>query len=553
MKDRLSNCTYVWAATIVLGLGLWAGAAAHAAVRKGLAPAAPGSSGVPGGSAICGNAIIDAGEQCDDGNTTSGDGCSSKCQKEDCGNGVVDFGEQCDDGNTSSGDGCSSTCRFEVCGNGIIDAGEVCDDGNTVDGDGCNSDCQEEKCGNGVVDAGEECDDGNTTDGDGCSANCTTEEEGPACGNGIIEAGEVCDDGNTVDGDGCNSDCQEEKCGNGVLDAGEACDDGNNTNGDGCSSTCELESCGDGTVQDGEQCDPPGSTPNPEFPGNLCREDCTYCGDGLVNDGEACDFNAPGAPESCRTNCTIEETLGCRFTGGGVDTDGNWDHTLEDGSTVRNGAGRVPPGIDRYTFGGQAGAHSALPPQPWGEWTHHQQEGPSGSFTFHGGTASAPLGTEIDAIRCSDPGFCNPARHAPAKQLDFDGVGTFKEIGNGSNAPVWEIPDAHVTDEGHGNQNFGGTFHWFEVNIDDLGEPGRLNTGAPDSETCPSIAFGEKGALPLADCSCPDFYRITIYDGVDAQTLATSGPNKTVVIYEAYGYIDGGNLQIHPLTGFDSH
>lgn len=23
------------------------------------------------------------------------------------------------------------------------------------------------------------------------------------------------------------------------------------------------------------------------------------------------------------------------------------------------------------------------------------------------------------------------------------------------------------------------------------------------------------------------------------------------VIYQVYGYIDGGNLQIHPLTGFD--
>ena len=30
-----------------------------------------------------------------------------------CGNGVVDPGEQCDDGNTTSGDGCSSTCQFE--------------------------------------------------------------------------------------------------------------------------------------------------------------------------------------------------------------------------------------------------------------------------------------------------------------------------------------------------------------------------------------------------------------------------------------------------------
>lgn len=32
----------------------------------------------------------------------------------DCGNGVVDNGEQCDDGNTAAGDGCSATCTTET-------------------------------------------------------------------------------------------------------------------------------------------------------------------------------------------------------------------------------------------------------------------------------------------------------------------------------------------------------------------------------------------------------------------------------------------------------
>jgi cysteine-rich repeat protein len=31
-----------------------------------------------------------------------------------CGNGSVEAGEQCDDGNTTSGDGCSATCKIEV-------------------------------------------------------------------------------------------------------------------------------------------------------------------------------------------------------------------------------------------------------------------------------------------------------------------------------------------------------------------------------------------------------------------------------------------------------
>lgn len=302
----------------------------------------------------------------------------------------------------------------------------------------------------------------------------------------------------------------------------------------------------------------------------LTSEGSTFsAGDFSVGFGGAAKGNVGGVPSM----------LGCRFTGGGVDTDQNWDHTLESGEMVRNGAGHLPPGIDRYQFGGQAGANTGSPPQPSGEWTHHQQTGPSGSFTFHGGTSSAPAGTEIDAIRCSDPGYCAQARPAPTKQLDFDGIGTFRNLGKGNKAPAWAIPNATLSGEG-GGKTFRGTYHWFEVNIDDLGEPGRFNAGAPDSETCPGRGFGEKSAglhvpdpvsnpgdqillpdSPLAECDCPDFYRITIYDGTQAAdvtvlpdgTIDPSSLDRSTVIYEAYGYIDGGNLQIHPPTGFDTN
>jgi hypothetical protein len=257
--------------------------------------------------------------------------------------------------------------------------------------------------------------------------------------------------------------------------------------------------------------------------------------------------------------------IGCRFTGGGVDTDLNWDGTLEDGSMRRgNGAGNLPDNIDRYQFGGQAGANTALPPQPKGEFTHHQQTGPSGSFTFHAGTASAPVNTEIDKITCTDPGFCQHARPAPAKQLDFEGVGTFKTVGKGKKAPVWGLDDQNQqvvlpftvnVDVGRGNKGYNGTYHWFEANIDDLGEP-RVENTTP-IEACPTLGFGVNGdaADPLngepADCGCPDFYRIKIYNGVFADADGNITPNKAQLIYEAYGYVDGGNLQIHPLTGFD--
>ena len=73
-----------------------------------------------------------------------------------CGNGRVDradpsdptdSGEVCDDGNQTSGDGCSSDCRSdETCGNGVLDPikGELCDDGNHLQHDGCDSRCQPE-------------------------------------------------------------------------------------------------------------------------------------------------------------------------------------------------------------------------------------------------------------------------------------------------------------------------------------------------------------------------------------------------------------------------
>jgi cysteine-rich repeat protein len=65
----------------------------------------------------------------------------------ECGDGVVEGIEECDDGNTTGGDGCTADCTVEgdgVCGDGILDAGEECDDGNTVDGDGCAADCTDE-------------------------------------------------------------------------------------------------------------------------------------------------------------------------------------------------------------------------------------------------------------------------------------------------------------------------------------------------------------------------------------------------------------------------
>ena len=59
--------------------------------------------------------MVDPGEECDDGNNASGDGCSAGCVIEPfCGDGAVDPGEDCDDGAHVPSDGCSPVCRTEM-------------------------------------------------------------------------------------------------------------------------------------------------------------------------------------------------------------------------------------------------------------------------------------------------------------------------------------------------------------------------------------------------------------------------------------------------------
>jgi fibro-slime domain-containing protein len=220
----------------------------------------PSACPIPPG---CGNGALDSDEECDDGNTVSGDGCSLACRQE--------TGFVC----PKPGSACTSTV---ACGDGRVGGKEACDDHNTKDGDGCSADCSKvepgwtcpapgvrclPKCGDGVLTGWEECDDGNMKSGDGCSDTCKVEDgyacsapntpcHKTVCGDGKKEGSESCDDGNTMPGDGCAPDCKSEPvctgtsgcaspCGDGLKLPDEECDDGNQRSGDGCSDKCKLE------------------------------------------------------------------------------------------------------------------------------------------------------------------------------------------------------------------------------------------------------------------------------------------------------------------------
>jgi len=112
------------------------------------------------------------GSSCDDTDLcTIDDECASGLCVGDpmtCGDGAVQggCGEQCDDGDPFSGDGCGSDCRlepgfvcvgepsvcFSECGDGLLASDEECDDGNVIGCDGCSSDCELEDFASGDVD-----------------------------------------------------------------------------------------------------------------------------------------------------------------------------------------------------------------------------------------------------------------------------------------------------------------------------------------------------------------------------------------------------------------
>ncbi|MEW6271003.1 MAG: hypothetical protein AB1689_17100, partial [Thermodesulfobacteriota bacterium] len=314
----------------------------------------------------CGNATLEPGETCDDGNGVGCDGCSHLCQLEptpacpsdgnECTADCVPHagcvyapraGQSCsDDGNACTSDLCSAagTCAHPVrqCNDGIACTVDACqagvgcvatpDDARCNDGESCTSEtcvpslgCQYEEAPDGTA-----CSDGDV---------CTTQDECVA-GGCVAQGPELeCDDDDPCTEDSCHAalGCRNEEdalacgcSGPSPLPAGTACADGNDcTRGDVCdgSGACTPgESCpDDGDACTAESCIVGGGVELCLSMDNQCVADCAASSDGApCSDGSACTTGVcesgvcTTAPVACGDGdpCTGEDycvaVLGCR-------------------------------------------------------------------------------------------------------------------------------------------------------------------------------------------------------------------------------------------------
>lgn len=290
-------------------------------------------------SAACGNGLIDLGEQCDDGNTSDGGGCSRVCQEEAgwtcsgepsvcstiCGDGIAAGTEECDAGgaNGTTECGCQSTCSYRAAAVSCVAATQCAEasacDGlgscltplNKPDGTGCtlpqaSSTCQGGTCGgdgtaaclpgygNCDGDALNGCETAldTLTDCGGCGTPCNVANGVASCATGVCTtvscdvnyslcSGACVDEGS--DSDHCGS-C-DTVCSAGTYCSGGTCTAASSPLGAACVSGGE---CVSGFCVDGICC-------NTSCGGGVAGQSCQSC-NALFTGGAngSCQIASPG-------------------------------------------------------------------------------------------------------------------------------------------------------------------------------------------------------------------------------------------------------------------
>ncbi len=345
----------------------------------------PGPSKVPFDQ-NCGNDSIDDPEVCD-GPDLGGE----TCQSIGAGfSGTLACNTTCDDWVITA-------CTSVLCGNSVIDAGEDCE-GTNLNGQTCQSRgyqggtlacancawdtslCTSPSCGNQTAEGNEVCDGsdrrGNdcTTIGQGftggsltCNGTCTgwvtTACTAATCGNQTAEGNEICD-GSDRRGNDCTT------IGQGFTGGSLTC---NGTCNGWVTTACTAPFCGDNTAQGNEVCD--GSdrrgndctTIGQGFIGGslTCNGTCTgwvttactapFCGNNTAEGTEACDGS-----DLRNNSCT---TIGQGFTGGSLacnSTCTGWNTSACTGPQPVSGSLLGPCGEVRDDFTFTASADSDI-------------------------------------------------------------------------------------------------------------------------------------------------------------------------------------------------
>lgn len=294
---------------------------------------------------ICGNGIVDPGEDCDDHDQLKDNVCDTTCHFT-CGNGMVDtdVGELCDTAIASGAGACPRSCDDgNACTDDVLNSSgctaECVHSSITarVDGDGCcpvgadatsDSDCTA-ICGNGTVEPGETCDKGIAAGAGACPAAC---DDMLVCTTNVLSNAGTCQAACSfppitmpMNGDGCcpsganannDGDCVA-VCGNGIVEMSETCDTGIASGAGACPTACDdgmactSNVLGNaGTCQavcvfppitnpaNGDGCCPTGANANND-------NDCApVCGNGVVEPGEQCDDGNANNSDACANNCT---------------------------------------------------------------------------------------------------------------------------------------------------------------------------------------------------------------------------------------------------------
>ena len=229
------------------------------------------------------------GEECDDGNTNSNDGCSAFC--------VVECGFTCD------GSVQPLVCQT-VCGDGARTSNEECDDSNVDNGDGCSSTC--------TLESGWEC----INLGDCERANCTI------CAAGTYELNNVCEDclaGKWLPNLGSYSSADCTACGKGKYSSSPGA-----TSEDSCVSCVSgkyLDVTGSDAEEDCEACP---TNSNNNFAASDDVTDCMCDAGSTGPNGDPCALCAKGKYKASAGDMACDECAQGKYldvTGSDAETD----------------------------------------------------------------------------------------------------------------------------------------------------------------------------------------------------------------------------------------